>query len=114
MTSLPDFDTLQRMAQSDPDALQRLRQTLIDETIAAADPTHRPQLEALQSHVDRTLERASNPCHGMIQVMGMMQEKLYQLSVVLNDPDAYFRQEAKILSLRSGIEQRSGKEPNGA
>lgn len=114
MTSLPDFDTLQQLAKDDPQALERLRQTLIDETIATAKPDHQPQLRALQSHVDRTLERASNPYHGLVQVMAMMQDKLYCLALALNQPDAYFDQQATIVPLRPDVEQAEEQGHHGA
>ncbi len=101
MTSLPDFDTLRQLAQTDPEALARLRQTLVEETIQSAHPARQAQLHALQSHVDRTLQRASNPYHGLIQVMALMQDKLYCLAQVMNDPDAYLNQRANILPFRS-------------
>ncbi|MBY5920169.1 DUF3135 domain-containing protein [Ferrimonas balearica] len=114
MTSLPDFDTLQQLAQHDPDALARLRQRLIDETIQSAPPARQAQLHALQSHVDRTLQRSSNPYHGLVQVMAMMQDKLYCLALVMNEPDVYLSQQANILPFRADVNQPGDQGSNGA
>ncbi|MBY5991833.1 DUF3135 domain-containing protein [Ferrimonas balearica] len=99
MASLPDFDQLLHLAQSDPDALDRLKRELVADALAQARPEHRPQLEALQSHVDRTLAHSKNPYHGLVQVMGMMQDKLYRLALALNDPAELTRHQAKVLPL---------------
>lgn len=103
MRALPDFDQLRNLAQNDPYGLDQLRQEYINDAIASAKPENRKNLTALQCHVDRTLSRASNPYHGLVQVMSLMQDKLYNLSRVLNDPDEFLSNNAKVLCLQESL-----------
>ncbi|MDD5241113.1 MAG: DUF3135 domain-containing protein [Sulfuricella sp.] len=72
-----DFDTWMGLAQSNPDAVEELREEAIEEVIALAPPDTQPRLRALQWRIDMERARAGNPLSACIRLSGMMWERVY-------------------------------------
>ena len=83
---LPDFDTLQTMARSDPAGLERLRLKLVDELIAGAEPQRRHRLQGLQFQIDMERRRAPNPMAACIRLSTLMRDSLLRMQQALNEP----------------------------
>lgn len=90
---LPTFDELLALAQSDPEALTRLRQQMSQDAIAQVPVERRSQLDALQSHIERKLSLAKNPLHASVLLSQEMQRSLSKLQQALNNPAAYLAQQ---------------------
>ena len=54
---LPSFDELKKLAQSDPEQLEKLRTELIEDTISSAPAQHQRRLRGLQFQVDMERRR---------------------------------------------------------
>lgn len=98
MQSLPDFDQLLQLAATDPQQFEVLRQQLIQQTIAQANPNLQPRLQAQQSHIDRLISHAKNPLHANILLQKELQRQLQRFNHVLQSPLSL--QKAKILPLK--------------
>ena len=88
-SSLPSFDELKQLAQTDPDALTQLRQQLAQEAIERVPAERRQQLQALQSHIERKLSVAKNPLHAAVLLSEEMQRTLNKLQRALANPGGY-------------------------
>ena len=88
MSDLPDFDTLMKLHQQDPEALERLRQKLTDELFEHASDDTRRRLAGLQFRINMELRRAGNPTARCVKLSGMMQEAFDELNFCLNNPPA--------------------------
>jgi hypothetical protein len=86
MTRLPDFDTLLRIARDDAGALERLRHSLVEETIAAAPAGSRQRLRALQWRIDAERRRAGTPLAACVRISSMLHDSLQQLATAFADP----------------------------
>lgn len=86
---LPAFDDLTKMAQSDPKALESLRQRITQEVITGA-PTHmRERLSGLQFQIDMVRQRNDHPIVTCAKISDMMNKQLGDLRMALTAPDAY-------------------------
>ncbi|MBV7317221.1 DUF3135 domain-containing protein [Shewanella sp. NIFS-20-20] len=85
MTDLPDFDTLKRMAENEPDKLAKLQETLMDELIESSGK-NKEQLLSLKHHYQHKMSLCNNPYQRCVVAMTMMRNKLVTLSNVLNQP----------------------------
>ncbi len=63
MTTLPSFDELKRLAETDPLQLEALRMSLSESVINEAPEDNRPQLRAMMSHINRVIAHGKNPNH---------------------------------------------------
>jgi len=88
MSDLPDFDTLMRLHQQDPEALDRLRRQLTDEILDQASDDTRRRLTGLQFRINMELRKAGNPTARCMKLSGMMQESFQELNFFLNHPPA--------------------------
>jgi hypothetical protein len=86
MTELPDFDTLIKLHQDDPEALERLRQNLTSELMNRASDHTRRRLEGLQFRINMELRRAGNPTARFLRLSDMMHESFHELNFCLNNP----------------------------
>lgn len=77
--SLPDFDTLVKMHESDPVAYEAFRQKMLSDAIAQAPEKHRPMLEQTVAAMQDAHDRAENPLHATILASNLMQESLSTL-----------------------------------
>lgn len=98
MQSLPDFDQLVQLAAKDPLQFELLRQRLIQQTIAQANPILQPRLQAQQSHIDRLINHAKNPLHANILLQQELQRQLQRFNQALQSPLS--QQQAQILPLK--------------
>lgn len=77
---LPPFDELKNLADHNPDALEALRQHLIEKTINSAGEDFRRRLRGLQFQIDMERQRASNPLSACLRMSRMMHERLQQMA----------------------------------
>lgn len=77
------FDDLLKMAKSDPDALERYRQSQIDALIGEAPQYLRQRLEGLQFQIDAQRSLHNNPMGSCIKINQMMHESFSQLQTLL-------------------------------
>ncbi|MCD8523911.1 MAG: DUF3135 domain-containing protein [Saccharospirillaceae bacterium] len=84
---LPPFDELKNLANQNPDALEALRQQLIEKTINSASEDLRRRLRGLQFQIDMERQRASNPLSACLRISRMMHEHLHTLVESLNTAD---------------------------
>lgn len=82
---LPSFDTLLKMAQDDPEALERLRVEMCEQVILDAPESHRRKLRGLQFRIDMERRKAKSPMAACINISGMMHESFERLRETLNE-----------------------------
>ena len=76
---LPSFEWLRDLAEKDPEALERLRQQYIDDTINDAPEHMRHRLQGLQFQIDGQRRLAGSPMASCIAISKMMHDSLHQL-----------------------------------
>ncbi len=81
---LPDFDTLKRLHEDDPSALEALRQKYIAMTIDQATPDTRRRLRGLQFQIDACVQIKPNGLSRCIAVTQMMRRSFQELIDTLN------------------------------
>lgn len=81
---MPSFDEMVRLAKNDPEALERIRLQLIEETIAEAPESCHRRLRGLQFQIDMERRRAGNPMGACIRISKMMHDSLYTMRQTLN------------------------------
>lgn len=77
--TLPDFDELIRLAQTDPEQLSQLRQAVAQQYIAQRSDEWQQRLEALQSHIERLISTGRNPYHVNMLLHQAMQDSVASL-----------------------------------
>ncbi len=82
---LPDFDTLQRMAEDNPKELEILRKQLSQQVIDAAPDRIKKRLHGLQFQIDAQCAMSHNPLAACIKLSAMMHESLASLRDLLNE-----------------------------
>ncbi len=80
---LPSFDELMKLAQQDPEQLENLRQSCVDDIIDSAPDHFQRRLRGLQFQIDMEREKASNPVSSCIRISQMMHEGLANLHEVI-------------------------------
>lgn len=80
---LPSFDELLKLAQQDPEKLESLRQSCVDDIIDSAPDQFQRRLRGLQFQIDMEREKASNPVSSCIRISQMMHEGLANLHEVI-------------------------------
>ncbi|MFG0835418.1 DUF3135 domain-containing protein [Aeromonas bivalvium] len=81
---LPDFDTLKRLAASEPQLLETLLYEQIEAVIASAGPDQQRRLRGLQFQVDCQRRLAKNPIDSCIRIVNMMQETFFLMHCEMN------------------------------
>jgi hypothetical protein len=81
---MPTFDEMVRLAKTDPETLERLRMTLIEETIAEAPESCQRRLRGLQFQIDMERRKAGNPLGACVRISKMMHDSLYTMRQTLN------------------------------
>lgn len=87
---LPDFDYLKRLADKDPDELERLRQFYCGHLIESAPDRYRNRLKGLQFQIDMIKRKSKNPLHSCIQISKMMMDNCFDMQQAMtrvDDPD---------------------------
>ena len=84
---LPSFDELMRLASLEPEKLESLRKSWVDDTISNAPEPFQRRLRGLQFQIDMERERASNPVSSCVRISQMMHEELANLREALNQSE---------------------------
>ncbi len=82
---LPDFDRLVELASTDPDGLENLRHSLIEDFIERAPQSQRRRLKGLQFVIDMERRRAKNPVQSCIRMSQLMYDRVNDLRDTLSD-----------------------------
>ena len=82
---LPSFEQLMELATSDPDGLEDLRHTLIEDFIEHAPASQQRRLKGLQFIIDMERRRAKNPVQSCIRMSQLMYDRVNILRDTLND-----------------------------
>lgn len=101
MTELPDFDKLKWLAENKPDELEALRKTLCKEAIDGCTGSNKAQLISMLFNLEQQLSRCSNPYHRCYLAIRIMNDKLVALNTILNYPQEFRQQGAKVLRFPS-------------
>ena len=99
MTELPNFDKLRWLAENDPDKLEELQKTLCKEAIDCCPASSKKQLISMLYHLQQQLSRCSNPYHRCYLASSIMYDKFIALNTIMNNPQKFRQQKAKILLL---------------
>ena len=81
---LPNFDELMKLAQNDPNKLEILRQSWIEDMISNAPDHCQRRLRGLQFQIDMERQIASHPVSSCIRISQMMHEGFANLREILN------------------------------
>ena len=81
---MPSFKEMMHLAKNDPETLERIRITLIEETIAAAPEHFHRRLRGLQFQIDMERRRSSNPMGACLNISKMMHDSLHSMRQTLN------------------------------
>lgn len=84
--NLPDFNELLALSREDPEALEGLRQQLIDQVINNANPDARTRLRGLQFQIDAQRQLSSSAMGACVRVSRMMNASFTELMHQLNHP----------------------------
>jgi hypothetical protein len=76
---LPSFDDMLKLAESQPEALETLRQQLVESTIQSAPAAYQRRLRGLQFTIDAERQVAANPMASCIRLSKLMHDRLYDL-----------------------------------
>lgn len=82
---LPDFDTLKKMAEQNPNALEELRQQFVNDLIDNAPPDLQRRLRGLQFQIDAQRRIHKTPMAACIKLSQMMYDSFSELRYLLND-----------------------------
>ena len=97
MVELPDFDSLQWLAQHAPQQLTTLQNNLNQEVINEAPERNRPQLESICHNLKLQMSRCSNPYARCYLSLKLMNDKFLALNEVINNPKTYKENKAAVL-----------------
>ncbi|ABO24218.1 DUF3135 domain-containing protein [Shewanella loihica] len=97
MVELPDFDSLKWLAQHAPQQLATLQKNLNQALISEAHANNRAQLETIRHHLEFKLSRCSTPYARSYMALRLMNDKFITLNQVINQPDLYTDNRAKVL-----------------
>lgn len=84
-SKLPEFDELLKLAENNPEELEKLRRTLVDQVIQQAPERLRRRLQGLQFQIESQCKIAGSPMAACIKISEMMHESFAQLRYALND-----------------------------
>ena len=95
-TELPDVDVLFKMAQEDPEGLEKLREDLCAQFIKKAPEHYQRRLNGLQFQINMERRKSSNGLHSCIKISEMMLESYQQLQSAITElTESDFRQYRK-------------------
>lgn len=98
---LPDFNELLALYEANPQALEQLRKTLVNDLIDRAAPNTQARLRGLQFQIDAQRQLSSNPLGACVRMSKMMNQSFSQLVQKLNRPlAASTSPSAKVLPFR--------------
>jgi hypothetical protein len=80
-----DFDTWARLAESDPERFEDLRDRVLDYCITRAPSDRQERLRRLQWRINQVRKTASNPMSACISISNMMWSSFSNLDEVYED-----------------------------
>ncbi|MHA7881557.1 MAG: DUF3135 domain-containing protein [Saccharospirillum sp.] len=81
INDFPGFDTLLQLAQQDPEALEALRQSLMEDLINSAGTSDsKRRLEGLRFKIDMNRRKAKNPLQSCMKLSEMMWDSVLVMS----------------------------------
>lgn len=83
-STLPSFDELKKLAQENPEELERFRQQQVNAIIESAPEHLRRRLKGIQFQVDCRRKLHKSAMGSCISISKMMQDSVKQLNEVLN------------------------------
>ncbi|WP_434358010.1 DUF3135 domain-containing protein [Parasalinivibrio latis] len=98
MTTLPSFDELKRLAETDPLQLEALRMSLSESVINDAPEENRPKLRAMMSHINRVIAHGKNPNHVNAMLMRDLMRQFGRFQKSLTSPEELEEKKATVLS----------------
>ena len=84
-SKLPEFDELLKLAENNPEELEKLRRTLVDQVIQAAPERLQRRLQGLQFQIEAQCRIAGSPMAACIKISEMMHDSFSHLRYMLND-----------------------------
>lgn len=81
---LKNFDQIKVLAQTNPEALERMRRQAVDKIINSAPEHMQRRLRGLQFQIDCKRNAQKSPMGACIAISRMMHESLHKLNTVLN------------------------------
>ncbi|MBL3827318.1 MULTISPECIES: DUF3135 domain-containing protein [Marinobacter] len=80
---MPTFDELKYLAHRDPEAFEKLRQELIDDSIFSSSKRLQHRLRGLQFTIDARRRIASSPIKALLDIQRMMYDSILSLQQVV-------------------------------
>ncbi|OOE80424.1 MULTISPECIES: DUF3135 domain-containing protein [Salinivibrio] len=102
MKTLPSFDELAALAESDPRALEELRLTMSEDVIANASYATQPQLHAMLSHINRMIDHGKNPLHVNVMLFQALTRQYSRFATAFTAPEELRSHQADIMDFRVG------------
>ncbi|SIO18864.1 DUF3135 domain-containing protein [Salinivibrio sp. ES.052] len=107
MKTLPSFDELAALAQSDPHALEALRLKMSEDVIANASHATQPQLHAMLSHINRMIDHGKNPLHVNMMLFQALSRQYSRFAIAFTNPNALRSHQADVMDFRVGQAARA-------
>ncbi len=85
---LPSFDELVKLAQTDPEAFEKLRKSHVEDLIESAPEHTQRRLKGLQFQVDMIRRRSKNPMGACVEISKMMYDSLYHLRETIKESES--------------------------
>lgn len=82
--TLPPFDELVALAESDPAAFDEFRRQMCEEMITCASQEMQPRLWAQQSHIERVITKCKNPTHTNVTLMNELSVQMGKFKEALD------------------------------
>lgn len=82
--TLPSFDELMALAQSNPEAFTQFKHDMCEEMILSASKEMQQRLWAQQSHIDRVVGSCKNPNHANVVLMRELVSQMVKFQDVLD------------------------------
>lgn len=89
-----DFDKLKHLAETDPESLEQLRESMINDLIESAPEEYRRRLRGLQFRIDMEREKADTPISSCVAISQMMHDSfddlrtaIYEAQRTTKDPE---------------------------
>ena len=107
LTELPDPDELHRLAEQQPEALEALRQHMVQQLIDQSPQRLKHRLQGLQFRIDMERQRCKTPMAACLKLSGMMHDSLGDLqSALIGDYQPYDGASATVTCLQNRAERQ--------
>ncbi|GGY35000.1 hypothetical protein GCM10011297_05090 [Bacterioplanes sanyensis] len=107
LTELPDPEELHRLAEQQPEALEALRQQMVQQLIDHSPQRLKHRLQGLQFRIDMERQRCKTPMAACLKLSGMMHDSLGDLqSALIGDYQPPERSAASVTCIQSRAEEQ--------